>query len=114
EAGDGTQRWVMGITPTDLRGRRRFYYRPARSAFKYLLRMGSGRVKTLYGQTVEPWRVEPDCFVRVTDLLVGYHASGDDPRDFYVEMVNYAHDGMALQLVSADDPTVQGILRQRK
>lgn len=114
EAGDGTQRWVMGITPTDLQGRRRFYYRPARSAFKYLLKMGSGRVKTLYGQTVEPWRVEPDCFVRVTDLLVGYHASGDDPRDFYVEMVNYAHDGMALQLVSADDPTVQGILRQRK
>lgn len=114
EPGDGSARWIAGITPTDPNtGTRRLYYQTANTTIEYTLstRRDVGRVRTLYGATVPPWEVRPDRGVRVMDILTGWNLIGDDPREFYLEAVNYDAETQTVSLQSADNIELEGALQ---
>lgn len=117
EAGDGSSRWVMGITPySEQLGYRRFYYRTVNTtARQYILRASDGRVRNLYGQLVDPWRVQPDGTARVADYAVAWNKPlGDDPTEFYVDTVDYDANSQSVQLGSTDNITAEGALGLRR
>lgn len=114
EPGDGVSRWVTGITPTDPNtGTRRLYYALANTAIEYTLstRRDVGRVRTIYGAPVPPWEVRPDRGVRVMDVLTGWNLLGDDPREFYLEAVNYDAESQTVSLQSSDNIELEGALQ---
>lgn len=114
DPGDGTNRYVAAMTPTDPNtGTRRLYYQPANTAVEYTLstRRDVGRVRTVYGAPVPPWEVRPDRSVRVMDVLTGWNLTGDDPREFYTEAVNYDAESQTVSLQSADNIELEGALQ---
>lgn len=114
EAGDGSSRWVMGITPT-VNGVRRFYYRSATTTTKYILRSSEGRIRDIYGQLVNPWIVQPDVGVKVADYAVGWNKSiGDDPTTFYIDTIDYDANSQSVQLGSTDNITAEGSFNLRQ
>lgn len=107
QCGDGSGvPWVVGITPTDFLSRtRRLYYRPANETLEYTALVRDGlRVRSRYGKIIPPWLVRPDRVLQVTDALVGYSiASGDDPRQFYVNTIEYDAEAQRVQVFGYDD-----------
>lgn len=117
EAGDGTQKWVLGITkPQFNTGTRRVYYRAANTTIKYTARALSdtGKIFDLYGRSVDPWRVDADAGMRVTDILVGYGIQGDDPALAYLDTIEYDAESQTVNWQSGDDATLEGSLQLRK
>jgi hypothetical protein len=117
EAGDGSSRWVMGITPlSEQLGYRRFYYRLEDvNTRQYILRASDGRVRSRYGQLVEPWRVQPDATARVADYAVAWNKPvGDNPTEFYVDTVDYDANAQSVQFGSTDNITAEGALNLRR
>ena len=116
EAGDGSSRWVMGITPADFStGLRRFYYRQNSAAVKYILRASEGRVRDVLGQLVEPWKVQPDVGARVADYAVAWNKGvGDNPAEFYVDTVDYEANSQSVQFGSTDNITAEGAFNLRR
>lgn len=111
ETGDGTDYWVVGITPTDRNtGDRVLYYRIANSAIEYTARQADGlRPRNPYGKLIPPWLVVPDRGIRVTDLLVGYgNFIEGDPRDTYIQGIQYDANSQQVQWFGADDTTARG------
>ena len=114
ESGDGTNRYITGITPTDPNtGTRRLYYQVANTTVEYTLatRFDVGRVRTLYGAPVPAWEVRPDRGVRVMDVLTGWALQGDDPRQFYLEAVNYDANSQTVSLQGSDNIELEGALQ---
>lgn len=114
EPGDGTARWVAGITPTDPNtATRRLYYAPANTAIEYTItaRRDVGRVRSVYGAPIPPWEVRPNRGVRITDVLTGWNLPGDDPREFFLEAVNYDGNSQTVSLQSADNIELEGALQ---
>jgi hypothetical protein len=114
EPGDGSARWITGITPTDPNtGTRRLYYAAANTTIEYTLstRRDVGRVRSIYGAPVPPWEVRPDRGVRVMDILTGWNLTGDDPREFYLEAVNYDAESQTVSLQSSDNIELEGALQ---
>lgn len=114
EPGDGSARWVTGITPTDPNtGTRRLYYQAANTAIEYTLstRRDIGRVRSIYGAPIPPWEVRPNRGVRVMDVLTGWNLPGDDPREFFLEAVNYDGEAQAVSLQSSDNIQLEGALQ---
>lgn len=114
QPGNGSSRYVASITPTDPNtGSRRFYYQLANTTVEYTLqtRRDVGRVRTLFGAPVPPWEVRPDRGVRVMDILTGWDLLGDDPREFYLEAVNYDAESQTVSLQSSDNIELEGALQ---
>lgn len=114
EPGDGTNRYISGITPTDPNtGTRRLYYARANVAVEYTIqaRYDVGRVRNIYGAPLQPWQVRPDRSVRLQDVLTGWNLQGDDPREFYLEAVNYDAESQTVSLQSSDNIELEGALQ---
>lgn len=116
EAGDGTNRWVAGITPTDPNtGTRVLYYRQANTAIEYTANARDGaRIRNQFGGLVNAWDVKPDRSLRVNDILIGWNGIGDDPREIYIESVNYDAESGQVALASADDITTDGVIQAKR
>lgn len=110
EPGDGVDRWITGVSPATFnRSTRRVYYRMFNANVEYIARVRDGmRVRNLYGGLVRPWAVKPDRGIRLTDALVGWNGMGDDPREFYIDGVQYDAETQQVTLQSVDDPGVEG------
>lgn len=122
EAGDGSARWVLGITPLDhlnsSSGALRYvYYRPAQTSALYTAKALTepGIIRDNFGRLVDPWRVQPDNIVRITDVLAGYSNPGEDPRQTYITNVNYDAETLTAAYQGEDDITMAGAmgLKQR-
>lgn len=115
EAGDGASYRVMGITPTPFNGGARlFYYRASNRDIKYTLRSTEGRVRDVYGQLVDPWKVQPDAGVRVADFAIAWNKiNSDDPSEFYIDVVDYEANSQSVQLGSTDNITSEGAFNLR-
>lgn len=114
ETGDGSNRYITGITATDPNtGTRRVYYQLANTTVEYTLsaRRDVGRVRTLFGAPIPPWEVRPDRGVRIMDVLTGWNLTGDDPREFYLEAVNYDGNSQTVSLQSSDNIELEGALQ---
>lgn len=116
ESGDTTgEPYVIGVTPTDPNtGGRRLYYRPANFDIAYKVRNSDGMIfRNRYGKPIPPWLVQPDRVVRVTDALVEYGLPGDDPRDTYLNVVEYDSERQVVTGQGFDDTTMEGVLNLR-
>lgn len=110
EAGDATNYWIAGITPTDRnRGTRIAYYRQANFTVEYTAYQKDGLVlRNLYGKYINPWTVTPDRVVRVNDLLIGRDTVvSSDPRSVYIQSVQYDANSQKVQWFGADDTTAR-------
>lgn len=117
EAGNGSNYWICGITPTNWQtGLRVLYYKQVNDAVEYTARQSDGlRVRNLYGRLVEPWTVRPDRTIRVTDVLVGYNSAvSTDPRDTYIFNIQYSANDQKVQWMGADDTTAKGAFMLRR
>jgi len=116
ETGDGTNRWIAGITPTDPNtGLRAFYFRDANTAVEYTANARDGaRIRNQFGGLVNAWNVLPDRTLRVNDILVGWNGMGDDPREIYIESVNYDAESQRVALTAADDVTTDGVIQAKR
>ncbi len=113
EAGDATNAYSIGITPTGFAsGTRRLYYRAANTAVEYTARRADGlRVRNLYGQIVPPWNVRPDRGVRISDMLPGWNGLGDDPRESYIATIDYDANQQRVTWTGADNITAEGVFQ---
>ena len=110
QAGDGTDDWLVGLTPTILsKGYRRAYYRQANTAVKYTAALSDGlRVRNIYGGLVSPWEITPDASIRITDLATG-HAQGEDPREMWIKKITYDAENNNVTWQGKDDITLEGL-----
>jgi hypothetical protein len=111
EAGDASNYWLAGITPTNPQTNKRvLYYRQANAATEYTARQSDSlRIRDLYGRYVPPWTVVPDRAVFVSDVLVGYNtAVAVDPRLTYIFRIQYDANTQQVQYFGADDTTSKG------
>ncbi len=110
ETGDGTNIYVIGITPTDIQtGTRRLYYRAFNSTIEYTARRGDGlRIRNLWGKLERPWTVRPDKGIRITDLLPFWNGLGDNPCETWIASIDYDANQQAVTWTGTDDITVEG------
>lgn len=113
EAGNGADPWIAGITPTDWNtDTRRMYYRAANLTVGYTVRSNDGaRIRTTSGALVQPWTVQPDTVIRLTDALVGWDGDGDDPRNVYLSFVQYDADSQRVTWQGEDNIELEGALQ---
>lgn len=111
EMGNGTTYYVIGITPTLWATRtRRLYYRAASSTVTYTASQSDGlRIRNLYGQLVDPWRVRPDTGVRVSDALIGFSGVGDNPTETYIKKIDYDGNKQTCIYSGDDDTSAEGV-----
>ncbi len=117
EAGDGVSTyWVMGVTPTQFgTSTRRFYYQPANTAIEYQVRLTDGmKIRNLYGGYVQPWRVVPDRGIRLQDVLTGWAGMGDDPREAYLEVIDYDAESQSVAWQTSDNIEIEGAFQLRR
>lgn len=116
EFGDGTNYWVVGITPTDFRtGTRRLYWEQATSTITYTARQSDGlRIRNLYGQLVPPWTVRPNAGIRITDMLIGWDGIGDNPTETYILSVDYDANQQTVDYHGDDDLTAEGVFQYKR
>lgn len=110
ESGDGTNYWVVGITPTDKnKGTRVLYYRIANLNINYTARQSDGlKPRTQFGRLIPPWLVVPDVGIRVIDTLVGYDTTlQTDLRSTYIQSVQYEANTQSVQWFGTDDTTAR-------
>lgn len=113
EPGDGVDRWIAGISPTNFNtGARALYYRESNTTIEYTARIRDGmRIRNLYGGIVPPYLVRPDRGLRLTDALVGWNSQGLDPRELYIMNVNYDAERQVATVQGADDISIDGAFR---
>lgn len=111
ETADGSNYYVIGVSPTDFQtGTRYFYYQQASSTVVYTARQADGlRIRNLYGQLVDPWRVRPDAGIRVSDMLIGWDGLGDNPTETYILKVDYDANRQSCIYSGDDDLTAEGV-----
>lgn len=117
EAGDGTNYWVCGITPTDPNTRtRRFYYLQATAAVLYTALQSDGlKPRNAYGQPIPPWLVVPNRSIRVQDTLVGFASSvSTDPRVTYIQNIQYDANSQSVQWFGAEDTTARAAFQLKR
>lgn len=110
EAGDGTNYWVCGITPTDRNtGKRAFYYRLANMVVEYTaLKADKLKPRNLYGRTIRPWTVVPDRGIRVSDALVGVSGTiQTDPTQVYIQSIQYDANSQNVTWFGADNTSAR-------
>lgn len=115
ESGDATNHFIAGITPTNPTGTRALYYRAANTDIAYTAKSKDDtRVRNAYGGFIKAWNVVPDKTLRVNDILVGWNSLGDDPREIYIESVNYDAESQQVALAAADDITTDGVIQAKR
>jgi hypothetical protein len=116
EFGDTTAYWVLGVSPTDFQtGTRRFYYQAANSTVVYTARQSDGlRIRNLYGQLVDPWRVQPDNGIRVSDMLIGWNGVGDNPTETYIKKIDYDANRQSCIYSGDDDLSAEGVFNLKR
>jgi hypothetical protein len=107
--------WVGGVTPTLFStGTRRFYYRPFSPTIAYTARQSDGlRIRNLYGQLVDPWRVQPDNGIRISDMLIGWNGVGDNPTETWIKSIDYDANAQSVKWAGDDDTTVEGVFQSK-
>ena len=110
EPGDGTSQWVAGVTPTDPNtGKRVVYYNQANTAIEYTARLADGlRIRNLYGRVLPPWDIRPDRGIRLLDAMLGWGDEGDDPREAYIESIDYDANSQRVRFASSDNIAAEG------
>lgn len=111
-SGDGSgNQYIMGITPTiPTTGTRRLYYRTANNDIEYIAYASDGlRIRNIYGRLVDPWRVQPDRGIRITDLSPAFGLPGDDPRETYINTISYDANAQTATYYGYDDITLEGM-----
>ncbi len=116
EFGDTTQYFVCGVGPTLFStGTRRFYYRAASTTITYTARQSDGlRIRNLYGQLVDPWRVRPDAGIRVSDALIGWNGVGDNPTETYIMKIDYDANRQSCIYSGDDDLSAEGVFNLKR
>lgn len=116
EIGNGTTFYVIGLTTTDFQlGTRRFYYTTASSSVTYTARQADGlRIRNLYGQLVDPWRVRPDTGIRVSDALIGWNGIGDNPTETYIRKIDYDANRQSCIYSGDDDLSAEGVFNLKR
>jgi hypothetical protein len=116
EFGNTTDYWVLGITPTNFQtGTRRFYYQQASTTVVYTARQADGlRIRNLYGQLVDPWRVRPDAGIRVSDMLIGWNGVGDNPTETYIMKIDYDANRQSCIYSGDDDLSAEGVFNLKR
>lgn len=116
EMGDTSAYWVLGVSPTDFQtGTRRFYYQQASATVLYTARQADGlRIRNLYGQLVDPWRVQPDNGIRVSDMLIGWNGVGDDPTETYIMKIDYDANVQSCIYSGDDDLSAEGVFNLKR
>lgn len=116
EAGNSGTYYIVGIEPTNFTtGTRRLYYRAANNAVDYTARARDGlRVRNAAGGLVRPWTIRPDRVLRVTDILTGWNAQGDDPRDIYLRSIQYEAERQTVRWQGSDNTTGEGIFQVKE
>lgn len=116
EMGDSAgDKWVMGITPTDPTEGRRFYYQQANLTVEYTALARDGfRIRNQWGGLIRPWTAQADRKIRVNDLLVGWGSQGDDPRETYIESIQYDAERQTVSWQGEDDISTDGVFQFRK
>ena len=116
EGGDGVTPWVMGMTIAQNPADRQFYFRAQNRVATYTatVKRSPGVIRNLYGGVVPPYEVQPDCLLTYTDILVGWNAIGSDPRQLYVEAVDFDGNKMQATVQGNDDLTYDGAMKVRK
>ncbi len=116
EHGNAASYYIIGITPTDYAtGTRRFYYQQASTAITYTARQSDGlRIRNLYGQLVDPWRVRPDTGIRVSDMLIGWDGLGDNPTETYIKKIDYDANRQSCIYSGDDDVSVEGVFNFKR
>lgn len=114
EAGDGSNRWIMGVSaPEDTGGAPYFYYRASNTDIEYIIRRKDPKVRNVYGQYINPWDIRPDRGCRVADILTGWNGIADDPATFYIETVEYDAETQSVVFGSGDDISLNGVFNLR-
>jgi hypothetical protein len=116
EVGDGSDYFIVGVTPTLFgTGTRRLYFRAANTAIKYTARQSDGlRIRNLYGQLVPPWTVRPDAGVRVSDMLIGWNGAGDNPAETYIQTISYDANQQSVDYQGDDDTRAEGAFQLKR
>ena len=116
ETGDGTDYYVIGITPTNFQtGLRSLYYRPFSSAVKYTARLKGGLiVRNQNGKRIDPWRVTPDAGIRITDQLVGWNGVGDNPTEQWIQAIDYDANTQRVTWRGDDDRSAEGAFNRQR
>lgn len=114
EAGDGTDDWLVGITPYDIsRDYRRAYYRQANNNIEYVVSLREGmKVRSVYGHIIEPWEVIPDRSIRVGDLSTDVRiesSTQSDPSTMWIKKISYDANSNTVTWQGKDDITIEGI-----
>jgi len=110
EIGDGTNRWVAYVTPPDFSsGLRHVAFEQANSDIDYIYYVRDGlRIRNRYGGILSPWTIRPNRGIRLNDVLIGWNAPGDDPREMYITAVEYDAEQQNVSLRGSDDITTEG------
>lgn len=113
EAGSDGTYFIVGIEPTNpITGTRRMYYRAANETLEYTAKAKDGlRVRNASGGLIRPWTFQPDRVLRITDLLTGWNAQGDDPRDIYLRSIQYDAERQNVRWQGSDNTTGEGIFQ---
>lgn len=116
EMGASGDYWVVGITPTIFAtGTRRLYYRAANTTIKYTARQSDGlRIRNIYDQLVPPWTVQPDCGIRVSDMLIGWDGLGDNPAETYIKTITYNANDQTVDYQGDDDTRAEGAFQFKR
>lgn len=108
--------WVVGVEPTNFQTQtRRLYYRPANSTIEYYAYVSDGlRPRFVTGGLVKPWLVRPDRVIQIQDSMVGYtFPSFDDPRQTYINTVEYDAETQQVRFYGYDDITNEAAVGAR-
>lgn len=116
EVGDGSDYFIVGVTPTLYStGTRRLYFRAFNSDIEYTARQSDGlRIRDSFGQLVPPWTVRPDAGIRVSDMLVGWNGAGDDPAETYIQNITYDANQQSVDYQGDDDTRAEGAFQLKK
>lgn len=112
-AGDGTNKWLWGITRTDLFGKRVSYYRSQSTAVKYRTDpAGTGRVYDYFGALQRPWTVQPDCFIEIASRSIGEALRGT--QAVYINKVEYDQNAQSVKWSTEEDISTRGTFQTDK
>lgn len=116
EAGDGVTPWVMGLNVAINPSARKFYLRAQNrvQAYTATVKRSPGIIRNLYGGVVAPYEVQPDCILKYIDVLPGWNGAGEDPRQVYVEAVDFDANRMQATIQGNDDLTYAGAMKLRR
>ena len=63
---------------------------------------------------MHPWRVLPDRGIRLQDVLVGWNGMGDDPREAYLEVIEYDAESQSVAWQTSDNINIEGAFQLRQ